>query len=426
MIGVGTSNAGSSHTLHPDAQWFGDAGLGLFVHWGISSVYGKIDLSWGMQANTPWDSDASNAIKPTPADYFKLAERFKPDQYHPERWLATAARAGFAYAVLTTKHHDGYTLWPSDTGEFGVRQFLPGRDLVQPFVDACRILGLKVGLYYSPPDWYFRRHYMSFNFGSDNPKEFPGRKHFGLNHEPLDDLPTSPPGFEESFQLHVRNQVIELCTRYGKIDLLWFDGVPNVISLDEIRVYQPGIVINPRMHGKADFESPECAAPKQRPSGWWERCDQWNIGGWGYAGEDYWPTAGMLTTLAVTRAWGGNLLMNCGPRPSGEMPDMYYTRMEELTAWMKHSGESVLGTVGGPWPERCNVPVTLKEKRAYLHFTERKQEPAIMRNVDRPVRVTLLRTGDALGFAYGDRVLSVVLPTSMMTALDDVVRVEWA
>lgn len=141
-------------TQHPNAQWFGKAALGLFIHWGISSVHGGGDISWMMMANCGSNSGKATL---TPTDYYALADRFHPEKYDPDKWIHAAAEAGFTYAVLTTKHHDGYAMWPSAFGEIGVRKSLPGRDLVRPFVKACRKYGLKVGLYYSPPDWYYNR-----------------------------------------------------------------------------------------------------------------------------------------------------------------------------------------------------------------------------------------------------------------------------
>jgi alpha-L-fucosidase len=428
LIGVADaakSTGKPAHTAHPDAQWFGNAGLGLFLHWGIASVHGGIDISWGMMADTTWDARLANRNKITPEQYFRLAERFNPDKYDPSKWLRAARETGFRYAVLTTRHHDGYAMWPSDFGDFGVRQHLGGRDLVRPFVEACRAEGLKVGLYYSPPDWYYHRQYMSFRFGSDDQARFPGRKHYGLRHEPIDRLPPEPAGFDEAYRAYVRGQVVELLTSYGRIDVLFFDGGPPVISIDEIRTLQPGIVVNPRMHGQGDYETPECRPPAARPQGWWERCDIWNRGGWGYASEDYKPTAEVLAILAETRAWGGNLLINCGPRPTGEMPDLYYARLRELKAWCEHSGEAVFDTQGGLWPERSNVPVTVKAKAWYLHFIGSRVQAAQVTDVDRPAEAKLLRTGEAVPFGHQDRRLNVMLPQSGRTGLDDVVKVTW-
>jgi len=333
LLGIQQEQGSFVRTTHPDAQWFGSAGLGLFIHWGISSVHGGIDISWGMMANTPWDAAAGNQNKITPEHYFRLAERFCPDQYDPDRWLAPAAQAGFAYAVMTTRHHDGYAMWPSKKGEFGTRTHLNGRDLVQPFVDACRRNGLKVGLYYSPPDWYWNRQYMSFNFGSGATGEFPERPDFGLRHEPVM-IPPKPEVWDVLYQDYVREQIVELLTGY-KPDLLWFDGGPAAMSIADIRRLSPGIVVNSRMHGYGDFRTPECSMPDDPIDGWWELCEIWPKCGWGYQapeGEQYKSLEWMLGRLRQVRKWKGNYLINVCPRPDGTLPDAYYERIAELTS----------------------------------------------------------------------------------------------
>jgi alpha-L-fucosidase len=131
---------------HPDAQWFKTAGLGLFMHWGIHSTAG-IQPSWTMI------KDYERIYYP-PEKYFALAEKFDPHHYDPDKWMLAAKQAGFSYAVLTAKHHDGYALWPTQFGNFSTRQYLNGRDLLQPYVEACRKYGLKVGFYFSQRDWH--------------------------------------------------------------------------------------------------------------------------------------------------------------------------------------------------------------------------------------------------------------------------------
>lgn len=139
--------------------------------------------------NTPWDAGAKNKNKMTLNAYFALAEQFQPTNYHPERWLQAAKDAGFGYAVLTTRHHDGFALWPSAYGEFNTRTHLGGRDLVGEYVAACRKTGLKVGFYYSPPDWHFEREYRSWGYGTKGTPESP---HLGLDHRPVAQLPKRP------------------------------------------------------------------------------------------------------------------------------------------------------------------------------------------------------------------------------------------
>ena len=351
LIGVGNPATGTQQTTnHPDANWFDGAGLGLFIHWGISSVHGATDLSWGMIKDTPWNQDSLISRKVTPLDYYALADRFQPDNYQPEKWLAAAKEAGATYAVLTTKHHDGYTLWPSASGEIGVQTHLQGRDLVRPFVEACRKLDLRVGLYYSPPDWYFERKHMSFeynSFGQLEPwrrsgvGERPDVQAYDMAHQPYEPAPY-PTDFNERFAKHVRTQIEELLTRYGKIDLLWFDGRPypfdttGAITLQQIRSLQPSILVNPRLLPEGDFATFECRMPTEQPQGRWEYCDDISDvragnGGWGFHDGGLYAAAEVVREkLQRIEEWGGNYLANCGLQPDGEMPSGYYQLMKAL------------------------------------------------------------------------------------------------
>lgn len=315
-------------------HWFAKSGLGLFVHWGLASIPGNLDLSWGMMRNTTWDAELNNQNKLAPAAYYALAKQFNPTNFCPERWLKAAKDAGFGYVVLTTRHHDGFALWPSKFGDLNVGKFLPGRDLVGEYVQACRKVGMKVGFYYSPPDWYYHRAYQSFGFNSKGTPESP---HLGLNWEPLASLPQAPPDVEDGYIKYVNGQITELMTWYGPIDYLWFDGTagPKVISQDQIRKLQPGIIINDRQHLHGDVVTCgyEETLPATRPGGWWEHCFSM-VGAWGYTKPvHYKPASLLIGRIAQVSALGGNVLANYGPQPDGNMPDEFYQQMAELKQW---------------------------------------------------------------------------------------------
>lgn len=409
----------SVRTEHPEAQWFGEAGLGLFIHWGISSVQAKNELSWAMMAEVPW---FPNAIAPN--EYFAHADRFNPERYDPYKWIETARDAGFKYAVLTSRHHDGFSMWPSKMGEFGARTHMNGRDLIGPFVEACHHYGLKAGLYYSPGDWYRDRHHMSFRWESDGSEKTP---HLGLNHEPTT-LGTPPSNWGEKTKEYVGGQVEELLTSFGVIDLLWFDGrVPGAITVDRIRELQPGIVVNDRQFGVGDFSTKyESRLPSKNPNeDWWECC-MCSGRTWGYTKpETCAPASKILSQLVQVRRWGGNFLLNFGPRSTGEMPDLYYERLSEIEDWMAHSGEAVFGV--GPEPEGvvCNTPVTTRENTWYLHALPGSREPLVSSCEKAPEHVRLLRTGQALPFQHIDGRLRVTIPGENRTELVDVVQVTW-
>lgn len=432
---VEIQNGVFERTTHPDAQWFPQAGLGLFIHWGISSVLGQYDLSWGMMKRKEggvkehierYGLPAISA-NVSPRKYWEQAKYFNPDKYDPDKWLAAAKAAGMEYCVLTTKHHDGFALWPSEYGDFNTKNYLDGRDLVGEYVDACRKNDIKVGFYYSPPDWYWNRDRMSFGYGDTAP--------LGLDHEPVtlpEFAPEEQQRLDDEYNQYVRNQVIELLTRYGKIDIIWFDGsLPekeNTISIDEIRKLQPGILVNPRGHGYGDFKTPECKFPDKpyEPGEWWELCFVFSDGAWGYLNHEcYKPCGWLLSELSRVRAWDGNFLPNVGPDSHGELPQAYYQRMKELAQWMAHSGEAVKGTEGGIWPERCNVPVTCNQTAWYLHIDWTWDSEIVVKDVDEPKELLYLRTGENISFSYGNREIHFKFPSDSKTILTDIVKIIW-
>lgn len=400
-----------SGNKHPDAQWFADAGLGLFIHWGVASVGATGDLSWGMLANKPW-KDATV----TPNVYYGWIKQWKPDQADYDTQLALAREAGFTYAVMVTKHHDGFTLWPSAHGDLGTRQHLGGRDFVKEFVAACRKHGLKAGLYYSPPDWWFDRTYRSFSMRGPA---------LDMDHRPVT-LPPRPKDHDARRAELVRGQVTELLSNYGKIDLFWFDGGKGEIPNDEVRRLQPGIVLNRRNGGGGDYGDSEGKLPATRVKGWFETCETcWPAGKWSYTEDWGWDSAAeTLEKLVRLRAWGGNLLANVGPKGDGSIPDQALAAWTEMAAWMKHSRESVIGAGPGPFPEQVNAPVTTRDGVAYVHFLPGFEGEVVWKGAPKFSRAVVLRTGEPLVFAIEGGVLRLKLSDKLRTQSVDVVKLE--
>jgi len=429
----------AKHSRHPDAQWFGRVGLGLFLHWGISSVRGEGDIAWSMIYPKPGTNrkllerlgPAAPGKTMTPRQYWEQAKSFDPVHYDPDRWLSAARKAGVRYAVLTTKHHDGFALWPSDLGEFSTRTFLKGRDLVGEYVAACRRQGLKVGLYFSMPDWYYNRRHTNFRHGGNgifdhgSPATEPA---LGMEHEPVI-LPVlsaeDAEAWRAQFRAFCRGQIEELLTRYEP-DNIFFDGcVEGAITEERVRELMPRIVINDRL-GFGDYFTPEGAFPKERPVGWWEECHCWNEGAWSYRTDEiYKPTSWVIHELARIRAWGGNFLLNMAPNAQGDLPPVAYRRLEELAEWMKYGRESVEDTTAGPWPEQCNVPVTCRADAWYLHLSWVWDGPVVLKGIKQPQSVSLLGTGKDLPHQFGEGVLRVELAPSRVSALGEVVKISW-
>ena len=436
---------------HPGAQWFPEAGLGLFIHWGIASVR-AINISWPMIDRGPGAQMTAN-------EYWSVAKDFQPRRYDPGKWLKAARKAGFKYAVFTARHHEGYAMWPSAFGDFGTRTLMGGRDLVKDFVKACRDNGLKVGLYYSPPDWYFDREYMNFTRRKDSPPIGPDGKP-RLGEKP----PEEAARHRQAYAAMVKGQVEELLTRYGKIDLLWFDGRPRgltgdeCIPLERIRQLQPGIVVNPRLHRRGDFKTYErTLKTDQVASTWAEFCNTWT---------DYWPhVAGkspqtsepsgsarfrapgyVLGQYVTARALRINYLLGVGPTADGELVPEIYQNMTTVGTWLARHRQALDGARPLPAGESASVPATARGRTRFLfalpafrpdpkdaskggRFEADRLPPAdttlILRTAARPKRVRLLG-GQRLAHEHHDGVLTVNLPAAHRTALPDVVQIDLA
>lgn len=464
QIGAGEENV-AGHTLHPGAQWFPDGAFGLFIHWGLSSVKAT-NISWPMipgRALAAKDVTAEEAErivrendynldgKPpaiTPNQYWEMAKSFNPAAgYDPDKWIRAAKEAGFTYAVLTAKHHEGFALWPSAFGDFNTKTYANGQDLVAPFVEACRRHGLKVGLYFSGPDWWFDREHMSFLYGRARRRN-PALPSLDADLEPrkTEPSPAEVAKHQSAYAALVKGQVEELLTRYGRIDVLWFDGKPavpepeKVIAVERIRQLQPGIVINPRMHGNGDYVvwEREQNLPKERPKvEWGEFCSTWTRS-WAHEEIPFRAPGNVLGKLALVRSWRVNYLLGVGPMASGEMAPGVYENMATVAEWMKTHRPSI--HAAGPLPpaESASVPATAGDGVRYLFAVPRFKEgsygypedqlpPAdetlTLSGVPRPKAVALMGTDKPLEFTHAGGTLTVPVPAAVRTKLVDVVRV---
>lgn len=423
---------------HPDAQWYETANLGLFVHWDVSSVDGTIEMGFGMMDGKDWgavgEGDPIHADLAdgsiTPDAYRELAEDFQPEAFDPDRMLAAARRAGFEYAVLTAKHLAGYTMWPSDYGDFGTHEYMDGRDLVGEFVDACRRQGLRAGLYFCMGDLSFHG--------------FPGRADADLSdydsfrsylseRRPVD--VDELVAFEE-YYTHVRGQVGELVTRYGDLDLLWLDvptwlGGANIErGLDEIygmvKTELPHVVLGREFLGGGDFQTPENELPGEPPVGWWELCQVWAPPNWGYhEAEQYQDMAWTHRTIARTVSRGGNLLLNVGPDANGALSSEAYDRMDALGEWMTHSAPAIEGVHGSSWPPRANVPVTRRSGTWYAHVLADHEGGVTLRDVAEPSSAIQLRTGEPVEYQYEDRTVTIDASAIARECENEAVAVSW-
>jgi alpha-L-fucosidase len=349
-----------------DTGWFTDARFGLFIHWGL----------YAAAARHEWVQ--SREELPT-ARYQRYMDYFAPDLYDPRAWAQAAREAGMRYVVLTTKHHDGFCLWDTQHTSYAVTNTPHGRDLVGPFVAACRAEGLRVGFYYSLIDW----HHPDFPIDIFHP----------LRNDPAAAQLNQQRDIRR-YAAYLHAQVRELLTRYGPIDIIWYDfsypertyrGLPgkgrddwqSEALLALTRELQPGIIINNRLdlpHTLADVHTPEQFQPRE----WltiagqpvvWETC-QTLSGSWGYhRDEATWKSPAQLIEMLVnTVACGGNLLMNVGPTARGAFDPRARAALAVYRDWMHLHERSIRGCTQSTFTAPADCRLTQRGDRLYLHL----------------------------------------------------------
>jgi len=257
----------------------------------------------------------------------------------------------------------------------------------------------------------------------------------------VDVLPAPPADRPTAIKEFNQRQVEELITRF-KPDIWWGDGGHGA-SIEYIRELYPPIVINNRDGESGDHATPEgfqMAHPRfiRKPvlenGWWWELCTIIQGGSWHYdkaKGEKINQTDAVLRALAEVRCLGGNLLVNIGPRPDGTFPDEVWRLFDEMAEWMSTNEASVFGiNGGGPWPEKCNVPITVKDRTWYFHAKQNhatERNPVALKDCPvKPLSVTLMRTGDSIDYTYSSATLSFAIPDSLKSVnVTDVVKVEF-
>ncbi len=412
---------------HPQWDWFRKSGLGLFLHWGPASVKPNNGDAWAMV----WSAAKAKAKRTImlPENMFAVAETWNPESYEPDKWMAAASKAGFGYAVLTTRHHDGYCLWPSEHGTWDTGDHMDGRDLVKDYVDACRENNLRIGFYYSGPNWHYDYKNREFMH--------PSRTDFRLNykHEKIEPsakltslMATSSPAEREEST----GQVRELMTRYGPIDMMWWDG-NSIMTPQELAKLQPdvfvarGLIATPEgmHHGES-----ENVKVTNEAGWWWELCiksENRFTPNWHYGVEcegNHWDTNKLLSELVRCRSLGGNLLVNIPPRGNGEMMEWFYDVCDEMAGWMAHSREAVVDVdLDAPLPTLDKTENYTTKRGSTWYSLPNGKDVVFISDIAKPRSVTLLRTGETLDYQFRDGSLRIVVPEAMRSTLPDMVRI---
>lgn len=372
-------------------QWWHEARFGMFVHWGLYAQLGRHE--WVMNRERI----------PVP-EYEKLADSWQPVKERPAReWARLAKQAGMKYMVMTTKHHEGFCLWDTKLSDYCAAKHGPKRDLVAEYVDACHEFGLRVGFYYSLMDWHHPD-------GANCAKDEAARRRF------CD---------------YTQGLVRELCTKYGKLDILWYDvswplATPELwesVQMNQMmRALQPDIIINNRSKLDEDFGTPEEHVTAEREGRSWEACMTFN-GSWGYmpSAVDWHSPRAVVGMLSTATAGGGNLLLNIGPKPDGSVPEEAYERLPVVGEWLAKNGEATYGQVeramgrmewmptGGSW-----TPWSIKGNTAYYWCGRWPGNELVFGGLQsKVVKASYLATGEAIPFEQsGNRLILKGLPAN--------------
>jgi alpha-L-fucosidase len=355
---------------NPKLDWFRDAGFGLFIHWGPSSIAG-IEIGWARESH-PFDHQG-NLIRMADEEYDQLYKSFNPIKFDADKWMKLAKKAGFKYIVFTSKHHDGFSMFHTEMRDYNIANTPFKRDICKELSEAAHKYGLKLGWYYSTRDWSHPDYLVG-----DNTK------------------------YNDFYQ----GQVRELLTNYGKVDIMWFDHVAGTwedytilelfdmmyelqgydllvnnraarfISRKEGKRYEPD---DPAMKKliRGDFDTPEQTIGKFQTERAWESCMTMNKcdvettggGGWSYRPDCITISyKEAVHTLVQAVTGDGNLLLNVGPTPEGECPTDQVAILKKMGKWLKKNGESIYETRGGPVPNGEWGGMTFRGSRIYLHI----------------------------------------------------------
>ncbi|TWU38864.1 Alpha-L-fucosidase [Novipirellula aureliae] len=346
-------------------QWWRDAKLGLFIHWGPASVAG-VEISWA-RMDHPFDHPGHQNM-PT-EEYDNLHTKFNPVKFDADQWMKLAKQAGFKYVVFTAKHHDGFSNWHTKLRDYNIANTSFQRDICKELSEAAHKYGIRLGWYYSTRDWSHPDYLVG-----DNKK----------------------------YNAFYEGQVRELLTDYGKVDIMWFDHVagnwgdytiPEMFSMmyslqgPDLLVNDRGAKFIKRQRGEkyepddlelkemvsGDYDTPEQKVGKFQTDRAWESCMTMTKcrdgGGWSYrpSGRTI-SFEEVIHTLVQSVTGDGNLLLNVGPLPSGEFPADQVAILESMGQWLHQNGESLYGTRGGPVPNGKWGGTTQLDNKIYVHI----------------------------------------------------------
>ncbi|HEY9542409.1 alpha-L-fucosidase [Prevotella sp.] len=396
-----------------------DQKFGVLMHWGVYSVPGMVE-SWAICDEDWVTRDTTMTYQQYKDWYWGLADKFNPVKFNPDQWADVMKAAGMKYMIFTTKHHDGFCLFDSKYTDYTVARHAfkdhPKRDVLKYVLQSFRQKGFMIGEYFSKPDWHSQDYWWDV---------YPTKRGRNVNY----DIKKWPHRWQ-AFKNYTYNQMEELLSRYGSVDIFWLDGgwvckennqdidLPRIATM--ARKHQPGLIIVDRtIHGPYEnYQTPERTVPETQLNHPWESCIPLT-NDWGWVPRPTWksPTK-VLNTLAEVVAKGGNLVLGVGPTPEGLIEPEAVKRLTVIGNWLKANGRAIYNTTTTPHYNDGRIWFTASKdgRKLYAIYAPADDEalPATLSWTGNKARgVRLLSTGQKLKTRRQGNLTTVTLPRGL-------------
>jgi len=391
---AGDSNEGYLQAEAEDVQAWRRMRFGLFIHWGPVSLKGT-EIGWSRGGERRGRTGTGSIPFEV---YDNLYKDFNPVKFNADEWVQIAKAAGMKYLVFTSKHHDGFSMFDSRVTNYKISNSPFKRDVVKELADACHKAGLKLGYYYSPVDWYHP------DYRTENHARYIKFMH---------------------------DQLREICSNYGKIDIIWFDGLggtaedwdsPNLFKM--IRRLQPHVIINNRAGLPADHDTPEQRIGKFQIDRPWETC-MTICRQWAWKPDDNMKSLKQcIDTLVRVVGGDGNFLFNVGPMPDGRIEPRQVERLEEMGAWLKQYGQTIYGTRGGPFRPGTWGASTHKGHRIYVHVLNWSDERLTLPAIPKRIIAGNVLTGGEATVKQTDETIEISVSKAHRQEIDTIIELK--
>ena len=384
------------HARPESMAWWRDAKLGMFICWGPVSLKGT-EIGWSRGG----ERRGRKGKGPIPVEvYDNLYKQWNPTRFSAKEWIDVVKAAGQKYVIFLVKHHDGFCLFDTEFTDHKITSPLSPfrRDVTAEIAKACRDAGIRIFWYYSQPDW----HHPDYRTES-----------------------------HARYIACLHGQLRELCTKYGKIDGIWFDGLggkasdwhaENLFKL--IRQCQPHAIINNRCGLRGDFDTPEQRVGRFQTARPWESCITLGTQ-WAWKPNDRIKTLKECIDILVRCVGGdGNLALNTNPMPDGRIEPRQAERFKQIGAWLSQYGETIYGTRGGPFRPAPWGAATCKGTTVYVHVLDWRRDPVVLPPVDRKVVGASALTGGTAAVKQTDQGIEITVPPAHRHALDTIVALQ--